>query len=538
MTTKTIVLSSIDQPQHLYYIRNLLCFSDETLGETTTEAFTETLRRGLSSLAAELPVLKGKICPTASSSPNPPSSHSSAKQLELRYSPHGPDPSFTVHDLRQPFPTYPRIRENKFVLHGQNCYPLYNEPTDQEQGAVVFVRVNLLRGGVVVCFAVQHAFADGLGAAMVLEMWGECCRAVGGLNERGRKLKVEEGRMALEQFWVSEEVKSQAKASWDGPVLPHEGMKRMSESEGLPRNYENREKDFPEPLPEEPAPRPPLVAIQISMSYLKLTSLKSELTGLLPQLRGATSDQKEGPPYISTLDVLTALITLCYSWQQRITSGGSYVTSSMPKKLHIAVNFRNRTAPPIGDNYLGNCGMGTEIDLSTCSFLRSADEAEEEGEDEDEEKYRRHKVARMALRVRGAIEALKPEHWRDYVENTYRSIFGRNHDEKILTTVRNENGDEVTRDIEVPTNLFISSFARFPLANVDFGNGIGKPDAVRNTQGDAQGLVVQPRKWEMDGEGEGEGEDWVVTTSVEAVFLGYLEEEMRRWGAVVRREVW
>lgn len=88
----------------------------------------------------------------------------------------------TVKDLSLTnYASYGTLRSNHFPLSAVDYSVLMSLPSkDQDDGPVIMVQINFIKGGMIWGIVLDHAYTDGTGAAFVAKVWATYCRGEDG----------------------------------------------------------------------------------------------------------------------------------------------------------------------------------------------------------------------------------------------------------------------------------------------------------------------------------------------------------------------
>ncbi|PWY89457.1 O-acetyltransferase [Aspergillus sclerotioniger CBS 115572] len=219
---------------------------------------------------------------------------------------------------------------------------------------------NIMIDGIILSLSFNHMGADGTGIGEVLEILSQCCR-----NEYN---PLSHHRLEL-----------QLRRQLSSPsIAGKQPLKSFSET------Y-SEEETFHCVAPDTWPTAVTSMAAVLNTFRFKFTSQKAKIlkdacTSILSQTEDASS--KANPPFVSSNDVLTALLTICLQQSQCTTEHKEdYTVASV-------ANVRSRMDPPWPDHYLGV--MLTMALVTRSSMADLVDEqkasiaAEELGIDKDE----------------------------------------------------------------------------------------------------------------------------------------------------------
>ncbi|KAL8792855.1 MAG: hypothetical protein Q9195_004585 [Heterodermia aff. obscurata] len=271
---------------------------------------------------------------------------------------------------------------------------------------VMHVQITLIDGGFVLAPCMHHCVADGTGAATILRYWAAVCRGesleekmMTKLWQRPELAKLP-GDIALGEFpQYAYSEKTDILKTRSQITLPKE--KRWFMKIAWVQALSSKIGAFCKPI----AIRLAIQAIFTTQSlthssrllyfpYSELAKLKADATNTFPD-----SDSK---PWISTLDVLSALI-FCCTTQARLRSKRNQsrwgLLSILPSprsappppasaRLMTATNTRAHHQPPLSPSYIGNMFLLSSTDTTAHSLLPPST----------------HTVAAQALKLRQSIQ--------------------------------------------------------------------------------------------------------------------------------------
>lgn len=92
------------------------------------------------------------------------------------------DDIITVKDLSDTdYPSYEALRSKHFPLSAADYSVLMSlPPRDQDDGPVIMVQIDFIKGGMVWGIIFDHAYTDGTGAAFIPKVWAAYCRGEDG----------------------------------------------------------------------------------------------------------------------------------------------------------------------------------------------------------------------------------------------------------------------------------------------------------------------------------------------------------------------
>jgi hypothetical protein len=199
-----------------------------------------------------------------------------------------------------------------------------------------------------------------------------------------------------------------------------------------------------------------------------------------------------GPIVQSRLDAITTLL-----FARIIKARAPDLPIDTICSLNTAVDVRKTFVPPLSKDYLGNAVMGAVLsDLTLTDFLAA-----------DEAAVLRH-LAGLAQKLRSEIIGINNEKISQYLD------------------LLNDGSDiDCFFTPVAPQNMLISSWAAWPICEVDFGGILRRPAAVKCFTGDYEGMRVQQR---------GKEGGYEVSTVVGKEVLERLRRDnlLRRWAGI------
>lgn len=372
MEDRQFTLSPLDHLMPRHYAANLLYFPISNLD---TARITSILKSSLQRTFEALPILSG----TVQSAPNSEQDGTlcvGAPWNKL-------DEVFRVNDLSSSNLDYENLRQNNFPMTASNEHDILTvlrarpNPLGFEH-PVMLAQVNFVRNGMILVQFLHHSVMDGLGGAVVTDVWASFCRGgqgtemiKGGMTDRER-LMSGDGTGRLEDFPeyidVSESSKSGKKLQDDvgGRSLLGRGYSLATYIFQSLRIFSKKPPTGPSSSATAPgsthsAPRPPK-GVETEMFFFsrsKLSALKSAVSASVASTVSNSSDSKV-PSYISTNDALSALLFTCVT-QARKAGQTTDIPQAIP--LALTVSGRRLLNPPLPENYIGNMSLFCHLDL-------------------------------------------------------------------------------------------------------------------------------------------------------------------------------
>ncbi|OJJ76963.1 hypothetical protein ASPBRDRAFT_36140 [Aspergillus brasiliensis CBS 101740] len=214
--------------------------------------------------------------------------------------------------------------------------PRFDETT--VPAPVFSAQINVLADGVALGLVVNHMVFDGMGNGKIIDLFERCCRDPTTATSSFSFAAEVETRQSLHELGrtrtlptvnnTSSAVKNEAKQQ-EQELVPGEGIVY----DGTELNY----------------------SLIISDEQMRL--LKSRCNARLPTIICSLGNEEKGQPkFVSSNDVLTALLWICNAWVQK----------KEQSSLGVAVNCRERFPKPLPNNYLGN-----SVAYANCTLSRS-----------------------------------------------------------------------------------------------------------------------------------------------------------------------
>lgn len=394
-------LSPLDNTVPTSYAPLLLFFP---LPASETERAIACLLRGLRALFDRMPLLGGSIKAV------PDRSSPQTGTLAVTGPWRTVDAIFRVTDSRS-------VRKYKYYdlrAHGfpPSALPMWDFVNMghyfESDPPVMHVQITLIDGGLVLAPCIHHCIADGTGSATILRYWAAACRGesfedkvMTELWERPRPAKLK-GDIALGEFpQYSYSKKTDILKTRSQVTVPKE--KRWLMKIAWIHDVSNKIGAFCKPI----AIRLLIQAIFTTQSLTHSTRLLyfpySELLKLKEDTT-RTFTARDNKPWISTMDILSALI-FCCTTQARLRSKRiqtRWLTSILPSsqsppppqptpsspsaRLMAAINARKHHQPHLSPSYIGNMILLARIDTPAQSLHPSTET-----------------VAAQALRLRESI---------------------------------------------------------------------------------------------------------------------------------------
>ena len=430
-------LSPLDHLAPHHHVPKLLYFASSS----DPSIIITTLRDALEKTIAALPIIAGTIGPTR---------HDYHQGFLAVQSPYcGIDDILSVNDISDRYD----LDELRVMHFPTDAIPtdLITPPRLGKSAQVMFAQANLLRGGVLLVFAIHHCVMDETGLFNVIRVWSEYCRGGDGMD-------------LVRRDWTDRE-----------PLNRSAGSGRFE--------------DHPEySLLPEGKPTPPYFSETLDVgtaimffSDESLDRLKNAAAGVDVR-EGANSivnasKTAQDSAWISTNDAICALLW-CSISSARISSNNALKVET-PTMFNMAVDGRLRLSPPIPPNYIGNVVAVSKAPTTFATVLHSTNFSN---------------IALAAQHIRNSLAAIDDAYIKDVIQMV-KSVSDLN---RLAPRGYSSHG----------RNVGCSSWAKQPYYSLDWGNVLGcqcerlrwrsiKTDGIfvvfpriPSTQGEAGGLEV------------------------------------------------
>lgn len=253
------------------------------------------------------------------------------------------DDVFQVKDLRhEESLAYQTLREKQFPLEdiekgtlpplgrswGFNNALILSDGKRSER-PVMFVQMNIVKGGIILAQSLHHSFTDGNGVPTIMKVWAAYCRG-------------DDGLQLITQAMLDRERLMQGWGSANLIDIPELGMKMNEEKASASGNPTNiRRPTSTKNLEGNVCPE---------FEHAIFFFPKSKLAEL-KDLASATEHGKDGDRWISTIDALSSLLGCCIASardkETRTRADMSWVISSV-------LGGRRLLDPPLPAGYIGN----------------------------------------------------------------------------------------------------------------------------------------------------------------------------------------
>lgn len=312
------------------------------------------------------------------------------------------------------------------ALDAGKLSPVEFVPTSPKPPIMV-VQANFINGGLLLTTSIHHSASDAIGFAKVLKVWAKH-------TKRGRPA-----------------------GGITSPTTPDWGA--MDRSVLMKGHPEADVKDFPGFRVRDGSEVTALQRIGASPACPpKEHSLFYFSPSHLAELKLAASSQNPTEPWVSTNDALCAHLWRHISRARGLGSAGSGYHGSLPVQCTFAVQGRRRLLPPLPENFLGNAatlGPAT-LDIDTLTSPSSP-------------------LYKVASRLRSEITRIDSAH--------IRGVVG------MIDSVSDLGNLEIAVFDYPQRDLTMSSWSDLGLLQVDWGQGIGRPEYLRITEQLSTGAI-------------------------------------------------
>ncbi|KAL0943843.1 transferase family protein [Colletotrichum truncatum] len=417
-------LSPLDWLMPRYYMPQIYCFPSGNPG------LCESLQHGLAGLVAEVPFLLSGVV----SQEHPLGSVALSNPYRTA------SDIFSWQDLSEKL-DYESLKKDHFPLSifNDNAVIVPNTlkrplPTP---APVFWSRLTLVRGGAFLYVGLHHAVSDMIGFGSLVKIWSAHCRD-GASTAAG-----------FDRTWLDRSpLCNIAPSTPVGPVpavIP----------DGL--FYEDVSVSaLVSPGEGPPQPVPEFTAAIFYFAPEGLERLKRAAVDHLPILG------ESGVPWVSTSDVLTALLWSAIVWAEQDFS--PTIDRNVPSHMAFPVNIRSLWTPALPPDYVGAaCGRASAAAPTGDLLLLSAPEAKHEGGEgsNDLGPSKARLMAKVSVAVRAAIANMSEEKMRTAIAFTAAQ-------------------PDLSRITQRPTRApMITSWADNPIHDLDWGKTVGRCEAVR-----------------------------------------------------------
>jgi hypothetical protein len=386
---------------------------------SNTDKIVTILQYGLEKLGQSFPWTAGQVLPNESSVEN-------AVTFSIR--PFQKSATLSIKDLRQDAtaPTLVDFRKANFpfrMFQERTVAPrmTFPKPDEEELIPVFAVQVNFIKGGMVLTFAGQHQCMDMTGLGEGIRLLDKACK--------GEDFTEEEIRVGN---------------------LDRRGTIPLIEDESY-KDDEHLAKQIPKPKTTTPvAESNDSPSIQeavwryFSFSNSSLTEMKKLANESL------SNEASPGVKFVSTDDVLTAFIFRSVIRARQSQFSSSVATATLARAVDIR---RYLSIPPA---YPGTVQNMSYLTMPIPNIVNSSTSAT---------------LALLASKLRADVDP-------------GTSTLGRN--TRALVTLLEKSGDmnaaSITATLDLNVDIMLSSWASIPCYDMEFGLGLGKPEAVRRPE--------------------------------------------------------
>ena len=435
-------LSPLDHLAPHHHVPKLLYFASTSDPST----ITATLRDALEKTIAALPIIAGTVSPTQHDR------HLGFLAVQAPFC--GVDGILSVNDISDEY-DFDELRRKHFPT---DAIPsdLITPDSLGKSNQVMFAQANLLRGGVLLVFAIYHCVMDETGLFNVIKVWSEYCRGGNGMD-------------LVHPDWFDRE--PLRRGAGNGRFEDHPEYSLLPEGKPTPTYFSNTS-DVGTAIvffSDESLNRLKKAAMPTDFMKNKNGSLKEEVNG---NIKGSGTAQDSA--WISTNDAICALL-----WS-RISSARMSSTSNLkndtPTMFNMAVDGRLRLSPPIPPNYTGNVVAVSKAPTTFASVIQSANPSH---------------IASAAQHIRKSLTVVDDTYIKDIIQMV-NSVHDLN---RLAPRGYSSHG----------RNVGCSSWAKQPYYGLEWGSVLGgKCERLRWRSIKTDGIfVIFPRISSANGENAG-----------------------------------
>lgn len=391
-------LSPLEWVMPRSYISQILCFP------SSNPRISEVLRDGLAGTLADVPYLASRIVarshPNGSVALSPPCD--SLSDL------------FCVNNLLTTV-DYNTLKSGAFrpsVFDGLDLFSADLNPAIKSPSPVFRAVLSLVKGGCLLSVSLHHSTADITGFGSLLKIWASYCRT-------GSSEAIEFSQRWLDRTAI---ISNSHNAPVDVPLLLHKDENNPPSQPSKPVEIETQ-------------------FFRYSAEYLK--SLKVEVNKHLP----------DGTPWVSTSDILTALLWGCTIFSEFADDGGNDHLNDTCF-MRVAVNCRSRYKPTLPKDYLGAAFGVSLVNAKKADLIGIGRSSEQT--------LFISAIANVAAAVRQSINLIDGDKMNAII----------NH----LTTQKDVTGIKLCQQ---PASVSIVSWADEGVYDLDWGIEVGHCEAVR-----------------------------------------------------------
>ena len=349
----------------------------------------------------------------------------------------------SFNDLRNKY-DYEQLRAAHFPSNGVTFDAIAPKSFGQagDSAPVMVAQANILRGGLLLFFAVHHCVFDETGMFNLMKVWSSCCRG-------------DVGNDFVTPQWFDRD-----------PLSHGEGSGRL---EDHPEYSVSLEGTTAKATEDATAFYPTSANVATALLFLSdhaLERLKTATTTPGPDAAKGSDATAE----LSTNDALIALFWCCITSTRCAERAGA--TEEVVSRFAMAVNGRSHIRPPMSPDYCGNVVLIAKTSSRVNDLL-----SQQSG-----------RLAKAALLVRKSIKAVEDAYIKDVVQMV------RNFDVNRLAPRRRP---------AVEHSLGCTTWARQPYYSLDWGSTVGGScERVRGRRLQNDGLfIIYPRLHSTEGLG-------------------------------------
>lgn len=347
----------------------------------------------------------------------------------------------SFNDLRNKY-DYEQLRAAHFPSNGLAFDAIAPKSFGQagDSAPVMVAQANILRGGLLLFFAVHHCVFDEIGIFNMMKVWSSCCRG-------------DVGNDFVTPQWFDR-----------GPLSHGEGSGRFEDHPEYTLSLEGTTARATE---DASAFYPKSANVATAVLFLSdhaLESLKRAITTPGPN----AAEESGAAAGLSTNDALIALFWCCITSTRCAERAGA--TEEVFSRFAMAVNGRSHVRPPMSPDYCGNVVLIAKASSRVSDLL-----GQQSG-----------RLTKAALLVRQSVKAVEHAYIKDVVQMV------RNVDVNRLAPRRRP---------AVEHSLGCSTWARQAYYSLDWGSTVGGScERVRGRRLQTDGLfIIYPRLHSTEG---------------------------------------
>ena len=394
-------LSPLDHLAPHHHVPKLLYFSSTS----DLSVVIATFRNALEKTIVALPIIAGTV------GSKKHDYHQGFLAVQAPF--HGADDILSVNDISDKY--------DLVKLRAQH-FPTNAIPTDLiiptrlgQSTQVMFAQANILRGGVLLVFAIHHCVMDETGLFNVIRVWSEFCRGADGMK-------------LVQRDWTDRELLSHG--TGNGRFEDHPEYSLLPEGKPTPM-YFSEGSDVGTAI---------LFFSDESLDRLKHIAAQADEGKKANGING--SKAKRDSAWISTNDAVCAFLWCSISSAR--TSSNSDINNETPTMFNMAVDGRLRLSPPIPPNYVGNVVAVSKAPTTFTTVLRSTNTSN---------------IALAALHIRNSLAAIDDAYIKDIIQMV-NSVSDLN---RLAPRGYSSHG----------RNLGCSSWAKQQYYSLDWGQALG-----------------------------------------------------------------